>query len=501
VTALDPGCRLDPTPDLRALDGGTILVGGAPLRILRLSRAGAEAARRWFAGQPIGDRTAHQRLAARLRSGGLAHLRWPTPAGTRESGSATVVIPARDDANGLARTLDDLVGRVGAGAPAGRIVVVDDGSTTPIAERRPRVELVRRDRPGGPGVARQVGLERVETPITVFVDAGVRLTDGALEGLVAAFDDPEVVAAAPRVRSEDGPGLVARYDRLRSPLDLGPVESLVGPGRMVPYVPTACLAVRTAEARAVGGFDAALRYGEDVDLVWRLGATGLVSYRPDLVAVHRPRATVGGLIAQRRSYGSAAAPLARRHGHEVLTPCRVSPWSALVLALGLAGRPGAAAATAVGTGVALRPKIEPMPAAGVEAMLLTLRGHHHGGLSILAALLRSWWPVAGVALLVGGQPRRLAARAVGVAALRRLVDGPRHPVDLAVDLGLGVVDDLAYGAGLWQGAIAERSVAALRPVMTSWPGGDRRPVIDRVRTALVRVGRRRPGQGAVATRR
>ena len=33
-----------------------------------------------------------------------------------------------------------------------------------------------------------------------------------------------------------------------------------------------------------------------------------------------------------------------------------------------------------------------------------------------------------------------------------------------------LVDDLAYGVGLWKGVLAEREPGPLRPRFTSWPG-------------------------------
>ena len=45
-----------------------------------------------------------------------------------------------------------------------------------------------------------------------------------------------------------------------------------------------------------------------------------------------------------------------------------------------------------------------------------------------------------------------------------------------------LVDDLAYGAGLWKGVIAEREPGPLRPRFTSWPGRSRpaeRPTVQR----------------------
>ncbi len=488
------GCRLEPAPDLRTIDGGRILIGGAPLRILRLSDGGAGLVRRWFGGEPVAERPAHHDLARRLEHNGMANLRWPALAPSARD-RPTVIIPTHDDQADLGRTL-----AAGVTDWAGEVLVIDDGSSRPVQLPGPEVTVVRRDRAGGPGVARQHGLEASTGELVVFLDAGVTLAPEAAEGLLAAFEDPAVIAAAPRVLSEPGDHLVARYDERRSPLDLGPTESLVGPGRLVTYVPTACLAVRADAVREVGGFDPDLRYGEDVDLVWRLSQIGIVRYLPHLQASHRPRPTVRAMTTQRREYGSSAARLAKRHGADPLAPCRVSPWTALVAALAVAGRPGLAAVTALGTGLALEPKLQPMPDARMEALSLTARGHWYGGLSILTASTRSWAPVL-AALLAGGRSRRLAGTVLAAATARRALDGPRQPGPAVLDLSLGLADDLASCAGLWQGALAERSLAAVRPALISWPGGGptgrerMAATVDGVRTRLGRfVGR--GGQGS-----
>lgn len=464
---LAPGTTLVPAGDLRTMDRGRILLGGAPLRVLRLSAGGADLVRGWFGGQAIADRPAHHDLARRLEDGGLAHLRWPGNGSTGPAtGDLSVVIPTCDDQVELERTLASAPG----GWP-GPVVVVDDGSREPVRVDPQVAEVVRHDDRRGPGSARQTGVGRVTTDLVLFVDAGVTVPDEAIVGLQRVFDDPAVVAAAPRVVSAPEAHLVGRYDEHRSPLDLGPTESLVGPGRAVPYVPTACLAVRRAALLEVGGFDPDLRFGEDVDLVWRLSETGRVRYLPEFTVVHRPRPSLRAMAAQRRTYGSSAAPLASRHGVDALTPCRVSPWSALVLGCALAGRPAAAGFTAIGTGLALAPKLEPMPDVRAEALRLTLWGHWYGSLSILTALLRAWAPLLVPTVLVSRRVRRRVLLAVAAAAARRLIDGPRRPIDTTRDVAIGVVDDLAYCVGLWEGAARQRSGAALRPVLASWPGG------------------------------
>jgi cellulose synthase/poly-beta-1,6-N-acetylglucosamine synthase-like glycosyltransferase len=125
----------------------------------------------------------------------------------------------------------------------------------------------------------------VRTPFVAFLDADTVAPADWIERLGGHFEDPRVAAVAPRV---DG-----------KLLDMGP-------GRNVPYVPSAALIVRTELAR----FDEALRYGEDVDLVWRLLDGGWrVVYEPDVVVHHDERRR----LRRRFRYGTSAAPLAARH--------------------------------------------------------------------------------------------------------------------------------------------------------------------------------------------
>src|SRR5207344_2946450 len=102
------GMRLRPDPGLLSLAGGTVLVGGAPLRLLRLGPRGAALARGWWDGEPVPGRPAAQELARRLLDAGIAH---PDPAdGAPGPGpdDVTAVIPVRDRPAELARCLAGL---------------------------------------------------------------------------------------------------------------------------------------------------------------------------------------------------------------------------------------------------------------------------------------------------------------------------------------------------------------------------------------------------------
>ena len=198
------------------------------------------------------------------------------------------MIPARDRAELLARCLSSV-------GPARELVVVDDGSRDPAGDRRGRrgaagAVVVRHQRAAGPAQARNAGAAATSAPLIAFVDSDVRPDPDWLTGLIGHFADPRVAAVAPRVSVPAGDGAVSAYEAVRSPLDLGDEPGLAGPGRRLGFVPATALVLRRSAFEAVGGFDAGLAVGEDVDLVWRLSDAGwTVRYEPSVVVEHPAR--------------------------------------------------------------------------------------------------------------------------------------------------------------------------------------------------------------------
>ena len=84
-------------------DGGTVVLGGSPLRLFRISERARRLVGRWKAGAPVGTGRPAQLLARRLVSSG-AFI--PRPGdGTLGSGDVTVVVPVRDRPDQLDRVL------------------------------------------------------------------------------------------------------------------------------------------------------------------------------------------------------------------------------------------------------------------------------------------------------------------------------------------------------------------------------------------------------------
>jgi mycofactocin system glycosyltransferase len=290
-----------------------------------------------------------------------------------------------------------------------------------------------------------------------FVDTDVDLQPGWLDGLLWHFDDLRVGFVAPRVAggpaAEGGDERVARYEARHSPLDLGPDPGRISVGTRVSYVPAAAVLVRRAAFDDVGGFDPDLRWGEDVDLVWRLDAAGWRGrYEPGVVVHHHPRPTWMALARQRRAYGESAAALAGIHGNAV-APVRTNVWSLASWGLAAAGRPFSAVAVAGATTAALVPKLRGVPAA--DSVRLAASGHLLAGKWLATALRRTWLP----ALVIGSIWSRRVRWATTAAIAPALLDG--GPARL--------FDDGAYSVGVWRGVLARRRVAPLLPAITAWP--------------------------------
>jgi mycofactocin system glycosyltransferase len=456
VTSLPAGFTLVLDRSVRSYRRGAVLVGGSPLRALRMTSAGTSA----IAGLQHTAETseAARSLGRRLVDAGLAHPR--PPAASASELDITVVVPARD----RLAALEGCLSRVGDAAP---VIVVDDGSVdasavAAICERH-RVGLVRRDAAGGPAAARNAAMPLIETALVAFLDSDCVPDPDWLPRLVGHFADPLVGAVAPRVssdRSRGGTRAVDRFTQARSPIDMGPHEGLVRPGAAIGYVPTAALLVRRS---AIGAqpFDPGLRYGEDVDLVWRLHDGGWhIRYVPSVRVHHAEPDRWRTLLRRRFQYGTSAAALARRH------PGRLSP---LVLRAGpttaaaavLARRPGVAVVVVVLQGALLARRTRSLGVPDGRSLLWS------------ASALRATLLQAGSASTMLAAPAlalALRRRRTRVPALALLLGPPleqwlrqRPRLDPIRWTVASVAHDVAYGAGVWRGCLGSRTAEPLLP--------------------------------------
>ncbi len=419
------------------------ILAGSPLRLFRLGVAGVAVAERLERNESVNVSV----LTDRLLDAGAIHPRRPAAfaasAASWGLADVTVVTPQ------LGGVVNDdqqihAPGDLGSGGGIAAWVTVDDGSTPPLDGA-----TLRLDQNCGPAAARNAARPLVGTALVAFVDADVRprersdatpSSDGQawLADLLWHFDDPQTGLVAPRVEGEKN-----------SPLDLGDQPARIRSGTRVSYVPAAAILVRTEALDQIGWFDEGLRYGEDVDLVWRLDQAGWrCRYDPAVSVWHEPRVTWSARLRQHAGYGTSAAPLALRHPG-ALSPAHVNGWTAAAWLLAVSGRWFGGGTVALGSSAALIRKLPDVPA--TASMWLALRGHLLAGQQFAAATRRVWWPLVAVGALVSKRLRWVAVAAV-------LSDVRSTPTDVA------------YGWGVWTSMRRLRTWAPIVPRLSSWPG-------------------------------
>jgi mycofactocin glycosyltransferase len=327
----------------------------------------------------------------------------------------------------------------------------------------------------GPAAARMAGFDHVRTPFVAFVDTDAQVAPGWLEGLLAHMADPRLGLVAPRLVSpaRAGASVLRRYEAVRSPLDLGARPGPVAPGSRIGYVPGAAVLVRAAALRAVDGFDPALRLGEDVDLVWRLHAAGWrCRYEPAVEVEHRPRPDLRSFTHQRFGYGRSAGALATRHDRAV-APVRAGPLPMAGWALTAIGHPIAGAAAGLSAAAPLARRFGLGAEGALTAAVVTGYSLLSVGRQLAGAVTRPWWPMALAAATVSRRARWALAAATLLPAMADY--GTSRPrVDPLRYLALRVVDDAAYGAGVWRGAVEHRTLVPFLPALVSRPRGSGR---------------------------
>jgi mycofactocin glycosyltransferase len=449
---------------VRVLGAGSALLGGSPTRLLRL----APAAQTLLAGGrlEVHDAVSAQ-LARTLLDATVAH---PRPAGGPSHRDVTVVIPVRNNASGVRRLVAALRGL--------RVIVVDDGSATPVqtsdfAGAHCDVEVFRHPVSRGPAAARNTGLAACSTDYVAFLDSDVVPRRGWLEALLGHFCDPAVALVAPRIVGlPHTENMVARYEAVRSSLDLGQREAPVMPYGPVSYVPSAAMICRCSALKDMGGFDETMRSGEDVDLCWRFIEAGArLRYEPIALVAHEHRTQMRDWLARKAFYGTSAAPLATRHPDKT-APLVISGWTMVVWVLMAFGsRLGylASMIAVMVTGHRVNRAMSAPEAQHRDVAFVAARGLGSAALQLASAICRHYWPVALLAATLSRRCRRVVLVAAIVDGVvdwltrRRNVEDDSKPIGLVAYLVLKRLDDLAYGAGLWTGVLRERNVGPLKP--------------------------------------
>jgi mycofactocin system glycosyltransferase len=313
--------RLQPGLTLLAGATGGFLLSVRPLLVVRLNPQ-ALALLTGLEGEPTATEMA-QRLpgmSATAIAGFLETLarrrllrRKPPPAARLPS--VTIIIPAHGRPTATRACIESLLA---LDYPSERreIIVVDDASEpplTPLLTDLP-VRLLRQSHNIGQSAARNLAAAEAGGELLGFIDNDCVAKPDWLITLLPYLDTPALGIVGGRVIAPPPTGRIAAFEAVRSPLDMGPVGGEVGPRETIAYLPTCNLLVRRDLLLAQGGFNTAMRLGEDVDFIWRsLRSGSRACYVPEGQIVHYHRVQLRQLLKRRADYGSSEAELQHRH--------------------------------------------------------------------------------------------------------------------------------------------------------------------------------------------
>jgi cellulose synthase/poly-beta-1,6-N-acetylglucosamine synthase-like glycosyltransferase len=250
----------------------------------------------------------------------------------------TVLVPAYNEGASIADTLISLMTQ--SVAPA-EIVVIDDCSTDDTADvaRRLGATVIRpAQNTGSKAGAQTFALRQVETPFVMAIDADTTLAPDAIERLLPAFADPDVVAACGsviprRVRSIWERGRYVEY------LFAFTFYKRVQESWDTPLIASGCFSMyRTDALRMVGGWSTRT-LAEDMDLTWRFYELGWkVRFIPEAVSYPLEPHDLHYLGKQLKRWSHGFVQNVRLHRRELLHvpflrhAVAVAFWDAIVAA-------------------------------------------------------------------------------------------------------------------------------------------------------------------------
>jgi glycosyltransferase involved in cell wall biosynthesis len=224
----------------------------------------------------------------------------------------SVVIPVHNGADELPVQLRALA--VQEFEQPWEVVVVDNGSTDRTAEvaasfqdALPHLRIVSAHDFLGRAHARNCGLATARGSKILFVDADDEVAPGYVGLMARALDQYPFVAS--RIASH----------RLNSDWVVGdrPIMQESGIGAPFGLYPTpggGTIGMRRQVLDVVGGFDPAMRHGEDIDFGWRAQRAGFEPYFVgEAVLYVRFRASLRAIFRQSRGYGTTGPVLFRRY--------------------------------------------------------------------------------------------------------------------------------------------------------------------------------------------
>ncbi|HEX5189782.1 MAG TPA: bifunctional polysaccharide deacetylase/glycosyltransferase family 2 protein [Streptosporangiaceae bacterium] len=198
----------------------------------------------------------------------------------------TVVIPAYNEAAGIAATVKSMVASKYPGEL--EIIVVDDGSTDDTAGivhrlRLPDVRVIRQANAGKPAALNR-GIANAWFDILVLVDGDTIFARNALLRLALRMRDPEVGAVSGNTKVANRSGLLGRWQHLEYVMGFNLERRMFDILGTMPTIPGAIGAFKRAALADVGGLSSGT-LAEDTDLTMAICRSGWrVAYEPRAIA-------------------------------------------------------------------------------------------------------------------------------------------------------------------------------------------------------------------------
>jgi GT2 family glycosyltransferase len=251
----------------------------------------------------------------------------------------SIIIPVYNRPDEVAELLDSLA-RFGGELIEIEIIIVEDGSTESCEgvvkswnEKYPPGARYFRKPNEGPGPSRNYGAARAQGDYLVFLDSDVIVPEGWFEAVARALP-MDLWGGPDRAAANFTPLQKAIDYAMTSPLTTGGIRGRRrSVGRFFPR--SFNMGVRREVFEAVGGF-APMRFGEDIDLSYRIAEAG---FEPRLVpgawVYHKRRTRWRQFFKQVFNSGAARVELSRRH-RGTLKPLHLLPTLFVMGCVGLA---------------------------------------------------------------------------------------------------------------------------------------------------------------------
>ena len=201
-----------------------------------------------------------------------------------DSELVTIIIPTFNGVVRIARCLDALRRQVPSRAV--EILVVDDGSTEPVASALPAFPSIRviTQANAGPAAARNRGALEARGRILLFTDDDCVPTPEWLAAMLAPFADPHVVGTKGTYRTHQR-SLAARFVQVEYEDKYSRMATLAE----IDFIDTYSAAFRKERFLEMDGYDTSfpVACAEDVELSYRMSARGWkMKFAPAAVVYH-----------------------------------------------------------------------------------------------------------------------------------------------------------------------------------------------------------------------